>query len=260
MTSLHSGDGVSAELLVGLDSSSLGSVHGSSGSMVSFDTGGVLGLGSLSGVVSFSHGNSGSGVSSNGFDVVLYGSAVYSLHDGKTHSGSGEVLSGPSGLYSGVSLASLGVGEVLLEGLDLFSSNQLDGLPLVHDGVPFLDLTGGMVNGLASSSAGLTSLGVVAFGLSGGLHGADMGLDRGVEGFGPGEDSSVLADEPRLALEVDTGMVCSGSHELFVLAHVSGSGLLSGGEVCRVVQPGETVEGLGHGGDSGEEGNFSEHL
>lgn len=259
MTGLHSGDGVSVDLLVGSDGSSLGSVHGSSGSVVSSDTGGVSGLGNLSGVSSFTHGSNGSVVSVNRSNVVVYGFLVYSLGEVKTHLGSVHVLSGLSVHSSGVSGALLGVGEVLLESLDSSVVFLGSGVPHVHDSVPFVELTDGMVNRSASSSAGSTSHGVVSLGLSGGLHGADMGPDRGVEGFGPGDDSSVLAGSPRLALEVNHGMVSSSSHELSVLAHVSGSGLLSGGEVLGGVQPVETVIGLGHGGDSGEEGNFSEH-
>lgn len=264
MTGLHSGDGVSVDVLVGLDGSSLGSSEGSSGGMVSSDTGGVLGLGASSGGGSSLHGSNGSVVSGNGSLVVSDGSGVNLVGEVKTSLGMGEVSSGPMVHSSGVSGMSLSVVEFVLVGLDLSVPDLVLGVPVVHDSVEFLDHSGGRVSGSASSSAGSTSSGVVSLGGSGGLHGSDMGSNRGFEGFGPVHHLSVLAGSPCLALEVHHGVVVSGFHELEVLGHVSLSGLLSGGEVRSVVQEteagSEEVVGLGKGGDSGEDGDFSEHL
>lgn len=259
MTGLESSDGVSVDLLVGSDGSSLGSVHGGSGSVVSSDTGGVLGLGSSSGGVSSGHGLDSFVVSVNGFDVVSDGRGVSSLGRGVRFLGTGGVGLGVSVHFLGVSGGSLGVSKLVGVVLDPFLSLELLGVPVVHDSDPVGVLRLSSIEVLAGSSAGSLSSGVVSLGLSGGLHGADMGSDSSLEGFGPAYELGVLAGSPCFAAEVVHGVVVPAHNELLHLSHVSGSGLLSGVEVLGGVQPGETVIGLGHGGDSGEDGDFSEH-
>ena len=231
MTGLVTLHGVSVDLLVGSDGSSLGSVHGGSGSVVSSDTGGVLGLGSSSGGGSSVHGLDSLVVSVNGSFVVSDGSGVSSLGRVVRSLGTGGVGLGVSVHFLGVSGGSLGGMQLSGVVRDRFLSSELLGVPVVHATDPVGVLRLSSIEALAGSSAGSLPSGVVSLGLSGGLHGADMGSDSSLEGSGPALEFGMLAGSPFHAAEVGHGVVVPAHNEGLHLSHVSGSGLLSGVEV-----------------------------